>query len=198
MHTNGTFCLAHLTPAPRYKRGEKPKTCRAKCTHCWARRMLGVKEAAGRRVDRLTRKPMVFFTNNDACETLTQAVLYIQSNEQRRWIKFVRVYVVVKHPGPSAFTPSTLTSLSLGPCVSSFDSPEEVPDEIPEAYKFLDSCFPDMQMDYVAVVGTFGPKLVHKVSRELKIPTTFMFMSPFGDKFPYTFTELGGLRLITS
>ena len=55
----------------------------------------------------------------------------------------------------------------------------------------------DFILDCVAVVGKFDPQMVHKVSYELHIPKGFMFMSSFGQDFPYSFTEMGGLRLIT-
>jgi len=56
-------------------------------------------------------------------------VRYVLSNEQRRWIKFVRVY----------------------------GSPEEVPWDVPEPYRFLHSAYPELTVEYVAMVGVFGP-----------------------------------------
>lgn len=51
-------------------------------------------------------------------------------------------------------------------------------------------------MDYVAAVGDFSPEMVKLVSYHLRVPATMMFMSSFGESFPYSFTELGGLRII--
>ena len=34
------------------------------------------------------------------------------------------------------------------------------------------------------------------VAYEQHIPTTFMFMGSYGDSFEYSFTEMGGLRII--
>ena len=47
------------------------------------------------------------------------------------------------------------------------------------------------------MVGKFGPAIVRELSLKEHIPSTFMFMGSFGEKFEYTFTEMGGLRLIT-
>ena len=47
------------------------------------------------------------------------------------------------------------------------------------------------------MVGTFGPRLVRELSMKEHISSTFMFMGSFGESFKYTFTEMGGLRLIT-
>ena len=47
------------------------------------------------------------------------------------------------------------------------------------------------------MVGKFGPGIVRELSLREHIPSTFMFMGSFGEKFEYTFTEMGGLRLIT-
>ena len=53
-----------------------------------------VRDRVKSKIASLTGKPLVFFTNDDNPATLTQAIMYILANEQRRWIKFVRVYVV--------------------------------------------------------------------------------------------------------
>ena len=46
------------------------------------------------------------------------------------------------------------------------------------------------------MVGTFGPNAVQTVAYEQHIPTTFMFMGSYGEAFEYSFTEMGGLRII--
>ena len=52
-----------------------------------------IRDRAKSKIASLTSKPLVFFTNDDNPATLTEAIMYILANEQRRWIKFVHVYV---------------------------------------------------------------------------------------------------------
>jgi len=118
---------------------------------------------------RLQEKPLVFFTNNDDPPVLLDAIQYFKNNEVRRWIKFVRV----------------------------FDNKSEMPQSIPRIYKSLGELFTDLQIDYVATSGKFGPEMVRNISFRYKVPSNFMFMSSFGQKMSYSFMELGGLRLIT-
>ena len=47
------------------------------------------------------------------------------------------------------------------------------------------------------MIGEFGPPAIRALSYHTHVPTTFMFMGSFGAKFNFSFTELGGLRLIT-
>jgi hypothetical protein len=62
--------------------------------------------------------------------------------------------------------------------------------------KFLGEAYPDINIEYVEVEGTFGPELIEKLSTQWKIPTNFMFIGSPGDHFPYRLEELGGVRLI--
>jgi len=79
-----------------------------------------------------------------------------------------------------------------------FENAADMPSTISPTYQQLSRCFPELRLDYVACTGVFGPAMVRQVSRELHVPTTFMFMGSFNEDFPFTFTELGGLRLITN
>ena len=72
-----------------------------------------------------------------------------------------------------------------------------MPSQLPEMYTWVGSFFPQVQVDFVAVVGSFGPKMVRRISDEMHIPTNFMFMSTFGGKFEHDVTSLGGIRIIT-
>jgi hypothetical protein len=115
-------------------------------------------------------KPMVFFTNNDDPQVLAAAMMYILANEQRRWVKFVRVY----------------------------DTEDVLPRDLPPVYASLGEFFPQAQVDYVAVSGNFGPEMISQMSERLQIPVNFMFMSSFGGEFKHEVADMGGVRLITS
>ena len=142
--------------------GKKPRSCLRNIKaniHNWACRYL----------QSLTHKPVVYFTKDDSPKALANAVRYVLANEQRCWIKFVRVYKTEK----------------------------DIPDDAPEVYQYLLDSHPQLIIEYVAMVGKFGPALVRELSHREHIPSTFMFMGSFGESFEYTFTEMGGLRLIT-
>jgi len=96
-------------------------------------------------------------------------MLYFNRNEQRQWVKVIRIY----------------------------EDGSDVPMDMPLVYQFLNASFPEYTIDHVAVVGEFSPSLVRLVSAKLHVPTGFMFCSSFAKTFKYTFTELGGLRIIT-
>ena len=124
---------------------------------------------ANRSLIALTQKPLVYFTKDDSPKALANAVRYVLANEQRCWIKFVRVYA----------------------------KKADVPVKVPIVYQYLLDSNPNLIIEYVAMVGKFGPGIVRELSLREHIPSTFMFMGSFGEKFEYTFTEMGGLRLIT-
>lgn len=48
----------------------------------------------------------------------------------------------------------------------------------------------------VTLKDEFSPLLKEKLSKELSIPTNFMFIGSPADRFPYDIAELGGVRLI--
>ena len=137
----------------------------------WRRRILGALHAwATERAQDITEKPLIYFTKHNSPRTLSTVVRYVLANEQRRWIKFVRVV-------PSSHA---------------------VPLDVPMPYLFLQEAYPELTIEYVTVVGAFGPSVVRKVAAELHVPYTFIFMGTFDTSLGHSFTEMGGLRIITS
>ncbi len=149
---------------------------RCRCCCCWlpccwfcSRWVDKLHEWAKTEILHLTKKPIVYFTKDDSPEELNTAIRYMLANEQRRWIKFVRV----------------------------FPDDASLPEDIPSVYRFLEYAYPEILIQYTAMVGSFGPPAIRAFSYHMHVPTTFMFMGSFSDKFEFSFTELGGLRLIT-
>jgi len=70
------------------------------------------------------------------------------------------------------------------------------PEKFLTDFKVLDRAYPDIDMEYITIVGTFGPELIERLSKEWKVPKNFMFISSPGEKFSYKVAELGGVRLI--
>jgi len=118
---------------------------------------------------KLEEKPLVFFTSNDDPPVLLDAIRYFLKNESRCWYKFVRVY----------------------------EDKNSLPSVIPPIYVAFKKIYTDVQIDYVATCGSFGPEMVKQISFRYKVPANFMFMSSFGSGISNSFMELGGLRLIT-
>ena len=88
------------------------RQCRFLCCYipcCCSTSIDRLHEWSSNQILHLTKKPIVYFTKDDSPEELNTAIRYMLSNEQRRWIKFVRV----------------------------FPNEESLPKEIPSVYTFL-------------------------------------------------------------
>ena len=119
-------------------------------------------------INDIVKQEFVFFTKGDHLANLNRVMLYIKQNEHTRKIKIVTV-------------------LNKG---------EDVTDKLKKDIDFLDREYPDIEIDFVVVHDSFGPKLIKKLSKEWDIPVNFMFIGSPGDKFPYRVEQLGGVRLI--
>jgi len=56
--------------------------------------------------------------------------------------------------------------------------------------------YPEIEIEFVTVRGTFSPELIERLSRDWRIPKNYMFIGSPSDRFPYRVSELGGVRLI--
>jgi hypothetical protein len=77
-----------------------------------------------------------------------------------------------------------------------YEARSEIPPELAEDLAFLDEVYPEINVDFVAVRGVFGPELIERLSREWRIPKNYMFIGSPSGRFPYRISELGGVRLI--
>jgi len=119
-------------------------------------------------INTIISQEFVFFTKGDNLANLNKVMMYIRDNEHTRKIKIVTV-------------------LREG---------EKSHEKLAADIEFLDREYPDIHIDYIEVVDTFGPKLIQKLSKQWNIPVNFMFIGSPGDRFPYRIEELGGVRLI--
>ncbi|MCF6212749.1 MAG: APC family permease [Flavobacteriaceae bacterium] len=119
-------------------------------------------------INDIVKQEFVFFTKGDHLSNLNKVMLYIKQNEHTRKIKIVTV----------------------------LNKDEEVSIKLKTDIEFLDREYPDIDIDFVVIHDTFGPKLINKLSNEWNIPVNFMFIGSPGDKFPYRVEQLGGVRLI--
>jgi amino acid transporter len=119
-------------------------------------------------INDIVKQEFVFFTKGDHLANLNKVMLYIKQNEHTRKIKIVTV----------------------------LNKDEEVSIKLKTDIEFLDREYPDIDIDFVVIHDTFGPKLINRLSKEWNIPVNFMFIGSPGDKFPYRVEQLGGVRLI--
>ena len=121
-----------------------------------------------RSIDRINDQEFVFFTKDDDVATLNKVMLYIKRNEHTRKLKIV--YVLQKG--------------------------QEPPKDLVADLEVLDREYPGIKIEFVPVIGEFGPELIQGLSKRWNIPVNFMFIGSPGDHFPYRVEDLGGVRLI--
>ncbi|HTV24258.1 MAG TPA: APC family permease [Polyangiaceae bacterium] len=111
---------------------------------------------------------MVYFTRGDNVVMLNRAVLYVLQNEQTNRLEVIHVY----------------------------RDESDIPPKLGDDLKMLDQLYPEIRIDFTAVKGRFGPKLIDALSRRIGVPKNQMFIGTPGDRFPHRLDELGGVRLI--
>jgi hypothetical protein len=119
-------------------------------------------------VRRINEKPMIYFTKSDDPAELNRAALYVLQNEQTNLLKVVHVY----------------------------KDESKIPSHLGEHLRTIDRLYPALRIDFVAVMGEFGPELIDALSRHLDVPKNQMFIGTPGDTFPHRVETLGGVRLI--
>ena len=60
----------------------------------------------------------------------------------------------------------------------------------------LDELYPEIDIEFVPLTGSFGPDLIQQLSTEWNIPVNLMFIGSPSDHFIYGLADLGGVRLI--
>ncbi|ORX54474.1 hypothetical protein DM01DRAFT_1305080 [Hesseltinella vesiculosa] len=116
----------------------------------------------------LRQQPTVYFVSTDEPHILNKAILYVQHNEDSSHIKFIHLYERV----------------------------QDIPEQLETNHRLLDEVYPKIQLDLVFIQGQFNPDTIGRISRQLNIDKTFMFISCPGPDFPYTIGELDGVRII--
>ena len=121
-----------------------------------------------RSLKKLYEQDFVFFSKGDDIATLNKVMMYLHENEVTNKMKIVTVLHEAQQPDPKF--------------LADFDT--------------LDRAYPEVDMEYVTILGDFTPELVEELSNKWGIPKNFMFISSPGEKFSYRVDELGGVRLI--
>jgi amino acid transporter len=120
-------------------------------------------------LDGLHSQEFIFFSKGDDISVLNKVMIYVQENEITRKLKIVTVL----KEGQASVSQNFLNDLEV-----------------------LDRAYPDIDIEYTQIHGSFGPELVQELSEKWNVPTNFMFISAPSDRFPYRVADLGGVRLI--
>ncbi len=120
------------------------------------------------KIDKINSQQVVYFTRGDNVAHLNNALLYVRTNEHTNRMKVV---TVVKDPA-------------------------DVPARMKSDLEMLDEIYPEIDIEFVVLEGTFGPELIQELSKKWSIPTNFMFIGSPSGHLMYGLAELGGVRLI--
>ena len=119
-------------------------------------------------IDQINAQQIVFFTRGDNIANLNNALLYVRENEHTNRLKIVLI-----------------TNDQI-----------KVPDQLSEELDLLDRAYPEIDVEFVTLEGTFSPDLIQQLSDDWNIPKNLMFIGSPGGRLPYDLAELGSVRLI--
>ena len=134
----------------------------------FTKRMKNITQWIRNKIDEINAQQIVFFTRGDNLANLNSAILYVRQNEHTNRIKVVNVV----------------------------RNENELPPHLKRDLDFLNEAYPTIDIEFVAVLGTFSPDLIRELSNKWSIPTNLMFIGSPGDHFMYGLKDLGGVRLI--
>jgi amino acid transporter len=136
--------------------------------HFFTSRMTRLTRLIRNKIDEINAQQIVFFTRGDNLANLNSAILYVQQNEHTNRIKVVNVV----------------------------RNENEVPPNLKRDLDFLNDAYPNIDIEFVALLGAFSPDLIQELSKRWDIPTNLMFIGSPGNHFMYGLKDLGGVRLI--
>ncbi len=119
-------------------------------------------------LDEIRKQQIVFFTRGDNLPNLNSVILYIKENEHTNHVKFVHIR----------------------------QEDTVVLPKLKEHIKFLDEVYPEIDIEFVELEGTFSPELVHSLSKQWEIPANLMFIGAPTGQLKFRLSEFGGVRLI--
>jgi len=131
-------------------------------------RMSATSLSIGNQIDRINSQQIIFFTRGDNLANLNQAMLYVQENEDSNRIKVVTVVADEQQIAPN----------------------------LKRDLEFLNETYPEIDIEFVPVIGRFSPELIRELSEQWGIPPNLMFIGSPGTHFIYGLADLGGVRLI--
>lgn len=120
-------------------------------------------------IKRINQQAMVFLAKHDDLSLLNKAVLYVRENEQTSRLLVVHVY-----------------------------RPEEgLEPGFQQSVALIDSIYPKLTVDFLAVEGSFSPGLIGWLSLQLDVPQNMMMIACPSAEFKHKIEQMGGVRIIT-
>ena len=128
----------------------------------------GIAEWLVGRIKNWTKQPVIFLADTDELHVLNKAILYVNRNEATQCLTIVHFYQDIR----------------------------AIPPRLAMHRRVLDELYPKMTINLILVEGTLTPQSLDKLSEDLGVPKSLMFMSCPGETFAYSMGELGGVRII--
>jgi hypothetical protein len=116
----------------------------------------------------IQERSVIYFTKGDQLDVLNRAALYVLRNEQTNRLTVVHVY----------------------------REEDGVPVGLADQLQLIDRLYPPLRVDFLAVLGEFGPGLIQRLSKRLHVPTNAMFIGTPSDRFAHPIERLAGVRVI--
>lgn len=108
----------------------------------FVKRMTSASQRIRSQIDKINGQHIVFVTRGDNLSNLNQAMIYVQQNEDTNRIKVVNVVTW----------------------------PEDTPPNLQKDLALLNAPYPDIDIEFVLLVGTFSPELIMELSKEWQNP----------------------------
>ena len=115
----------------------------------------------------INEQEFVFFTKKDNVAILNKVMQYVEANETTRKLKIVNV-------------------------MKEGENNEDLKTDL----RVLDRAYPEIDIEFIEIIGEFTPELIEELSVKWNIPKNFMFIASPSDRFSYRVADLGGVRLI--
>jgi len=166
----------------------------------------------------INAEPVVYFAKDGDLSTLNRVVRYVRANETSSRIVVVHVMddreAVQRLAGEMAAAAGggedeAARALAAGGAEVVYNEEalelvERLPPLSPTArlvqdcVALLDTVYPSVRIDCIIVRGTyFSPHVVQFLTRYLTMTANMMFISMPDERFPFMFSALGGVRVIT-
>ncbi len=110
----------------------------------------------------------VYFSKADSIASLNKVMMYVEKNEVTHRLKIVTL----------------------------LRDDQVISDQFLVDLEVLDRAYPEIDIEFVQLKGSFNPEFIKELSSKWGIPINFMFIAAPSNKFPYQVADLGGVRLI--
>ena len=134
-----------------------------------AEHIASLREEIIRHMDAITNQRIVLFVRHSDLHVLHNALEYILHNEASRSVVIVHLHNLPEEDENLALQRNMVV---------------------------LEEIFPDLRLEYVERVATFGPATIDAISEEFQVPKNNIFIGAPEHKHNFSIQDLGGVRVI--